>query len=279
VSPVVVDIPAEMFAQRLQAAIDLFFTDDRVEVVIDPALPSKAIAGSKRVRLRAGAMFSELDLNQLLEHEACVHSATMLNGRQQKNLRVLALGAPRTTRTQEGIAVLAELITMSMDVSRLRRIALRIKAVAMALNGADFIEVFRSFLAAGQTEEESYQSTVRCFRGGDVTGKAVFTKDTVYLKGMMEVYAFLATCIHSDRPELALALFAGRQTLGDVVELAPYFDDGFLQLPRYVPAWARDLRRLASVFACNSFFMRIDPTDLRLENFVQFDEYVAAGGV
>ena len=190
------DIPVEAFAARLQQAIDNYFTEDRVEVVIDPQLPSKAIAGSKRIRLRAGALYSELDLEQLLQHEAHIHAATMLNGKRQKNLRLLSLGAPRTTRTQEGIAVLAELMTLSLDIVRLRRIALRIKAIAMALEGADFIEIFQSFLEAGQSEEESYQSAVRCFRGGDVRGRTVFTKDTVYLKGLMEVHAFLATCIH-----------------------------------------------------------------------------------
>ena len=216
-------------------------------------------------------------MNQLLEHEAKVHTATMLNGKRQQNLRLLSLGAPRTTRTQEGIAVLAELITISLDLTRLRRIALRIKAVAMAIDGADFIEVFKMFLEAGQSETESYQSTVRCFRGGDVSGKAVFTKDTVYLKGMMEVYAFFAVCIRENRPELANAIFAGRLTLGDIVELVPYFETGFLQGPHYIPNWARDLRTLASVFACNAFFTRIDLSKAKLENFVQFEEKIAVG--
>ena len=279
VPPTIADIPVELFAERLQNKIDDFFVDDKVEVIIDPKLSSKAIAGSNRVRLRAGTMYSELDLDQLLEHEAHIHAATMHNGKRQPNLKILSLGAPRTTRTQEGIAVIAELMTLSLDIVRLRRIALRIKAIAMALDGADFIEVFKSFLDAGQSEEESYQSTVRCFRGGDVRGKTVFTKDTVYLKGMMEVYAFLAVAIHENRPELANALFAGRLTLGDVVELAPYFETGFLTGPHYMPAWASDLRTLASALACNAFFTRVDLTNLKLENFVLFEEAAATGDV
>jgi uncharacterized protein (TIGR02421 family) len=279
VPPTVPDIPVEEFAERLKKEIDDFFVDDKVDVIIDPELSSKAIAGSNRVRLRAGAMYSELDLNQLLEHEAHIHAATMHNGKRQSNLKLLALGAPRTTRTQEGIAVLAELMTLSMDVVRLRRVALRIKAIAMALDGADFIEVFKSFLEAGQSEEESYQSTVRCFRGGDVRGKTVFTKDTVYLKGMMEVHTFLAVAIHENRPELANALFAGRLSLGDVVELAPYFETGFLSGPYYMPKWANDLRTLASTLACNVFFTRVDLTNVKLENFGLLEEATATGDV
>ncbi|MGH8551080.1 MAG: flavohemoglobin expression-modulating QEGLA motif protein [Methylococcales bacterium] len=279
VPPTVADIPVEVFAERLQAAIDQFFVEDKVEVVIDPSLPSKAIAGSNRIRLRAGAVYSELDLEQLLEHEAHVHAATMHNGKRQKNLRLLSLGAPRTTRTQEGIAVMAELMTLSLDIVRLRRIALRIKAIAMALDGADFIETFKGFLEAGQSEEESYQSSVRCFRGGDVRGKTVFTKDTVYLKGLMEVMAFLATTIHENRPELANALFAGRLSIGDVIELAPYFETGFLAGPYYIPHWASDLRTLASTLACNAFFTRMDLTHVKLENFVLLEEATATGWV
>jgi len=279
VPPTVADIPVEEFAERLQKDIDAFFVDDKVEVIIDPELASKAIAGSNRVRLRAGAMYSELDLNQLLEHEAHIHAATMHNGKRQSNLKLLALGAPRTTRTQEGIAVLAELMTLSLDIVRLRRVALRIKAIAMALEGADFIEVFKSFLEAGQSEEESYQSTVRCFRGGDVRGKTVFTKDTVYLKGLMEVHTFLAVAIHENRPELANALFAGRLSLGDVVELAPYFETGFLSAPYYMPKWASDLRTLASAMACNAFFTRVDLTHVKLENFGILEEAAATGDV
>ncbi|MCG6939270.1 MAG: flavohemoglobin expression-modulating QEGLA motif protein [Gammaproteobacteria bacterium] len=277
VPPTVADIPVEVFAERLQKSIDDFFVDDKVSVIIDAGLSARAIAGSSRVRLRAGAMFSELDLNQLLEHEAHIHAATMHNGKRQRNLQILSLGAPRTTRAQEGIAVMAELLTLALDIVRLRRIALRVKAIAMALDGADFIDIFKSFLEAGQTEEESYQSTVRCFRGGDVKGGSVFTKDTVYLKGLMEVHAFLAVAIHDNRPELVNALFAGRMSLGDVVELASYFETGFLVGAHYIPHWASDLRTLASVLACNAFFTRVDLTHVKLENFIRLEEGLATG--
>ena len=275
--PTVGDIPVEVFAARLQSAIDAFFVEDRVEIIIDPALPSKTIAGSSRVCLRAGTMSSTLDLEQLVEHEAHIHAATMHNGKRQKNLRLLSLGAPRTTLTQEGIAVMAELMTLSLDILRLRRIALRIKAIAMALDGADFVEVFRSFLDAGQSEEESHQLTVGCFRGGDVRGRAAFTKDTVYLKGLMDLHAFLEVIIHENRPELANALFAGQLSIGHVIELAPFFESGFLVGPHYMPHWASDLRTLASVLACNAFFTRVDLTHVKLKNFILLEDATATG--
>ncbi|HVJ38149.1 MAG TPA: tyrosine/phenylalanine carboxypeptidase domain-containing protein, partial [Stenotrophomonas sp.] len=133
------DIHATDFAVRLRARIDPFFTDDPVQVVLDAALASKAAAGSKVIRIRADAMFSELDLDQLVEHEAFIHSATLLNGKRQPWLRCLGVGAPRTTRTQEGLATFSEIITGAMDINRLRRLALRVLRLQEGLSGADFI--------------------------------------------------------------------------------------------------------------------------------------------
>src|SRR6185436_6587157 len=110
-----------------------------------------------------------------------------------------SLGAPRTTRTQEGLATLAELITSSIDLSRLRRIALRIKAIGMAMEGADFLEVFSYFLESGQDQLESYQSAMRVFRGGDVRGGICFTKDGVYVQGLILVNTFLRKAIQTGR--------------------------------------------------------------------------------
>lgn len=273
----VADISAQEFGERVQKKLDRFFVEDRVEVVLDPDLASKAVGGSTRIRVRAGARFSKLDLAQLVNHEAYVHSATILNGKRQRNLRCLGLGSPRTTRTQEGLAVLAELLTMSIDVMRLRRVALRVRAIQSALEGADFIDIFRSFLEGGQSEEESFKSAQRVFRGGDVRGKVAFTKDSVYLKGLLEVHTFVKVAIRDNRPELVRSLFAGRMTLGDVVELAPYFESGWLQGPAYIPPWAEDPRRLVAVLAYSAFINDVNMAEVGLQHFPAFEERAATG--
>src|SRR5207342_1769654 len=93
--PVPCDIPADEFAQRLRERIGPFFSHDKVDVVLDPALSSKATAGSKGINLRATALFSERDLEQLTQHEAFIHTLTLLNGKHQPQLRSLGLGSPR----------------------------------------------------------------------------------------------------------------------------------------------------------------------------------------
>jgi len=272
IQPVEPDISATEFAGWLKSRVDEFFDQDAVEVKLDPDMSSKALAGATRIRVRGTASFSQLDKDQLLFHEAHVHTATQLNGKKQPNLKSLGLGAPRTTRTQEGIAVLAELITNSIDITRLRRVALRVIAVKMALDGADFIEVFRGFLDAGQSEVESVRSAQRVFRGGAVKDGIVFTKDSVYLQGLLEVHTFLRLAIRDNRPNLVRNLFAGRLTLADAVRLEPQFDAGWLHPPRYIPPWAADLRRLAAMMAYSAFTANVKLENMDLQRAIEFEE-------
>ena len=278
VPPIDDDIDAEILARRLKRRIDRHFVEDPIAVEVSPDIASKASASSARVRLREGARFSELDLDQLFEHEVMVHAATMLNGRHQPHLDVLGLASPRTTRTQEGLATLAELMTGSMDLVRLRRIALRVRAVAMALDGADFIDVFRMFLDEGQSEEESAKSAARVFRGGDPRGGILFTKDGTYVAGMLEVHTFLRVAVRDGRPDLIPILFSGRLTLGDVVVVAPLAEAGLVRGPRYMPTWAADLRRLTATLAYGAFFQTfVDLDRATVEAAVDREERMIEG--
>ncbi len=272
IQPTEADISATDFAGWLKAEVDEFFQHDAVEVLVDQKMSSKALAGATRIRVRGSAVFSQLDKDQLLYHEAFVHTATQLNGRKQTNLQSLGLGAPRTTRTQEGIAVLAELITNSIDLNRLRRVALRVIAVKMALDGADFIELFKFFLDAGQSEEESVKSAQRIFRGGAVKGGVVFTKDAVYLQGLLEVHTFLRVAIRDNKPNLVRNLFAGRLTMADALRLDPMFQSGWLIPPVYMPLWASDLRRLAAMMAYSAFITNIKLDKVYLERVIEVED-------
>src|SRR3546814_12199530 len=70
------------------------------DVCSSDLLIAKAAASTTRIRLRTNTGFSEYDRNQLLMHEAFVHTLTGLNGREQPWLKSMARGAPRTTATQ-----------------------------------------------------------------------------------------------------------------------------------------------------------------------------------
>ncbi len=265
------NISSHEFAERLRVALHGFFADDDVDVVVDAGMSAKAAAGSRRVKIREDALFSEMDFDQLLNHEALIHTLTSLNGKRQP-LRSLGLGSPRTTKTQEGLAVFSELVTFSIDLNRLRRVALRSQAVGMALAGGDFIDVFKHFLEQGQSEEESYHSTQRIFRGGDVHGSIAFTKDAAYLEGLVLVQTFLRKAIADGREDLIPMLFAGRMTLGDVVELEDLFNAGVLVPARYLPPWAVGFGRLAANLSYSLFTGRIQLDKVELHRFIELDE-------
>ena len=250
-------LSAETMQQELQRELDRFFRHHSVSVVIDPTLTAKAAAGPTRIRLRSATAFSEYDRHQLLEHEAFVHSLTALNGREQPYLASMARNSPRITGTQEGLATFAELITGSIDIGRMKRISLRIMAIDMALQGADFIEVFRFFLEHGQTETDSFNSAARVFRGAPLAGGAAFTKDTVYLHGLLSVHTFFRWALKHRRLQLCRNLFAGKMTLHDVVALEPWFNSGYIRAPLYLPPWVQRANGLAGTLAFSLFANRI----------------------
>lgn len=261
------DVTSEELAEALKARFAQIFKDHPLEIVIDPDLASKAAASARRIRIRGNTKFTKLDIKQLAEHEGLVHSATMLNGREQPHLKSLGLGSPRTTVTQEGIATFAEFITDTMDLWRLKRIALRIKAIELALQGGDFIDVFKFFLSEGQSEKESFASTARVFRGGDPRGKVAFTKDVVYLEGLIYVHTFLRKAIQANKVHYPAYMFVGRLTLGDVVALEPFIDSGWITRPLYQPEWLANRECLAAYLAYASFANRINLSKVTLDDF------------
>ena len=261
-------IPADVLRDELQERISAFFTAHKVEVVIDPNLIAKAAAGPTRIRLRSSTCFSEYDKHQLLEHEAFVHSLTALNGREQPNLKSLALNSPRITATQEGLATFAELMSGSIDIGRMKRISLRIIAIDKALQGADFLEVFKFFLQSGQTDADSFTSAMRVFRGAPLTGGAAFTKDTVYLHGLLSVHTFFRWALKNQKLKLCRSLFSGKMTLHDVLALEPYFDSGYIAAPMYLPPWVQQANGMAGTLAFSLFANRIRLDRVEAEDLV-----------
>jgi len=263
-----VRLTPESVAESLRRQVAPFFKDHPFDVTVEPDLASRAAAGARRLRIRGHTAFHPADIGQLLQHEAFVHSATMLNGREQPRLKSLGLGAPRTTMTQEGLATFAELITTTMDLSRLRRIALRVEAIHRALEGADFIEVFRFYLEAGQNLDDSYHSTMRVFRGGDSRGRVVFTRDVIYVQGLVFTHTFLRKAIEAGKVDYPAYLFAGRLTWGDVLALEPLFRSGFLAGPLHQPEWAANRLCLAAYLTWSVFANRIHLGDIKLDDFL-----------
>ncbi|CAM0997526.1 Flavohemoglobin expression-modulating QEGLA motif protein [Rhodanobacter sp. Root179] len=264
----IVNMPADALRADLSATLDDFFGAGTISVEVDPELTAKAAAGATRIRLRGGDCFSDYDRHQLLAHEAFVHSLTALNGRRQPLLASLARTSPRVTATQEGLAVFAELMSGAIDITRLKRISLRILAIDMALNGADFVEVYKYFSLCGQSTADSFHSAQRVFRGVPPGGGAVFAKDNVYLSGLLTVHTFFRWALRQRRMDLLRHLFAGKLTLHDVIALQPHFESGAILPPRWLPPWMQHVHGLAGKLAFSVFINGIQLSQVQGEDWL-----------
>ncbi len=253
----------ELVASALRRAVNRHFEDKAPEVEVVDNLSANSLAGARYIRLRRGALFSDRDVYQLIHHEAYVHIGTTLNGVEQKSFPVLASGHPGTTRTQEGLAVFGEFISGSMDLDRLRRLADRVIAIQMAMDGADFLEVYRFFLGRTHNLQQAFENARRVFRGGVLTGGAPFTKDGVYIEGLLRVHNFLRAVVQLGRIDCLHLLFCGKIDIEDVPALAMLAAEGLCEYPRFLPPWAADLRFLASYLAYSAFLNQVDMTAVR----------------
>lgn len=225
-----------------------------VKVVLDPSTTSKAIAGSTRVRVRPDATFTSWEAEGLYRHEVETHAFTALNGAAQEHATFLKSGGPRATPTQEGLAVFTELYHRALAVPRLRRLVTRVEIVAMAEDGASFIDVYRFLVTdRGLAERDAFLDAQRVFRGGLPAGGAAFTKDASYLAGLVEVHAFLAAFVRAGFRDECEMLVCGRFALQDVAALIELRAMGILSRPKYRPRWLREWGTLLPFFAFSSF--------------------------
>ncbi|MEX1666359.1 flavohemoglobin expression-modulating QEGLA motif protein [Zhongshania arctica] len=258
------NISAEAAVEQLQQRLKPYFAESAFTVRETDGIVSDASAGGDCIKVNTHSSFSSLDLQVLEVHEGWVHVGTTLNGRNQDWATWLSVGSPRITALQEGLAVLIETLTFSSFPERARRISDRVVAIDMAENGADFLDVYRHFLAQGLSQHDSYKIAQRVFRGGMVEGGSCFTKDLSYVKGFVETVNFIRSAILADKPELLPMLFVGKVALDDIPVLHQYQQAGLIKAPRYLPPMFRDLNGLYVWFGFSSGMSLLDIEQVQL---------------
>jgi uncharacterized protein (TIGR02421 family) len=247
------ELTDEDLAVGLRQAVLKHFGEAGPEVAIVDNLASRAVAGAKYIRIRKDERFTDLDLRQLVNHEALVHIATTLNGVEQREFPILAAGHPGTTRTQEGLAVFSELITGSIDPARFARLAGRTIAIQMALDGADFMQLYQFFLERHENEQDAFDGARRVMRGGVMSGGAPFTKDSTYLFGLLSVHNFMRVAVRAGRFDCLLLLFCGKLDLEDIPALGYLAEAGLLMPPRFLHPRVADPRFLIAYLGYSAF--------------------------
>jgi uncharacterized protein (TIGR02421 family) len=256
-----------------------YFHNDEIHVKLSDGIVSDAAVGGDTVKLNTRAMFSESDLNVYEVHEGWVHVGTTLNGRAQPHATWLSVGSPRVTASQEGLAVLMEMLTLSSNPGRARRISDRVSAVDMAEQGADFIEVYRYFRNLNLSSKDSYRVTQRVFRGGMVGGGSFFTKDISYVRGYVENINFIRSAISTGLPELIPMLFLGKLAIEDIPVLYQAYQEGIIAHPKYLPPMFEDISGLYAWFGFASGIGNIDLKGVQRHFARQFKNVVPTSAV
>lgn len=246
--------------EMLQERLSHFFDKDpgRVTVMVSDDMIADAAAGADTIKLSQQAMFSDRDLRYLEVHEGWVHVGTTLNGSMQPNCTFLSKGSPSSSVIQEGLAVITEVVTFSSYPGRMLKITNRVIALDMVTKGANFIDIYRYFIDCGLTEEDSYNQSVRIFRGSTPTG-GPFTKDLSYAKGFVLIYNYIRFAISQKRVESVPLLFTGKLVLDDLPLLGELKERGILSAPVYLPPPFKDL---AALSAWMSFSLYLNQFDL-----------------
>jgi uncharacterized protein DUF1704 len=93
----------------------------------------------------------------------------------------------------------------------------------------------------------------------------------VYVQGLIFVHTFLRKAIQTGKVDFPHYLMAGRMTLGDVVQLEPWFKSGFIAMPTIESPWVANRHCLAAYLCYSTFANRIKLADVDIEQFVALE--------
>ena len=218
----------------LNEKIESVFPGEGLRAMLSDGIVADAAAGTDYIKLRADALFNMRDLRVLEVHEIWVHLGTTLNGLAQPYCTFLGKGPPSATVTQEGLAVLMEIVTFSSSPDRLMRLINRVRAITLVEEGADFMDVFTFFKDKGLDDEESYIHSSRIFRGSSSDGMP-FTKDLTYIKGFVLTYNFMRLAVSKGKPDRIPLLFCGKTMIEDMKVLVDLVEEGTVIAPLFLP--------------------------------------------
>lgn len=143
------------------------------------------LVSGRKLMIASNTSMLRSRVDALLSHEISVHLLTHFNGAAQ-GLTVFRTGLANYEGVQEGLGVFAEWAVGGLSAARMRLLAGRVVAVDAMLDGAGFIDVYRSLVDGhGLPRKSAFDIATRVFRSGG------FAKDLIYLKGFQAVIALV----------------------------------------------------------------------------------------
>jgi uncharacterized protein (TIGR02421 family) len=189
---------------------------------VEENMIANALVSGNTIKLNKNAKLSVSDTNALAHHEMGVHLVTTLNARQQP-LRILEIGNPLNTMTQEGLAILSEYLSDNLTIKRLKILALRVVAVQSMIKEKSFRKSFSLLKEEyGASNDIAFSVCSRIYRGGG------FVKDYLYMQGFHKMLN-----AYENEPNFNL-LFAGKTSVDYLPQISRLIDRGILHKPQYV---------------------------------------------
>lgn len=189
---------------------------------IDENMLANALVTGTTIKLNKNAKLGISDTHALAHHEIGVHLVTTLNARAQP-LKILEVGNPSNTMTQEGLAILSEYLSDNLTIKRLKILALRVVAVESMIKEKSFRKTFLLLKDEyGASNEIAFAVSSRIYRGGG------FVKDYLYLQGFHKMLNAYET------EDDFLALFAGKTSIDYLPHISRLISKGILLKPEFI---------------------------------------------
>lgn len=202
--------------------------DFSIKVEIDNDLNSMMMVSHDTFYIDGNIRIPRARIQPLIQHEIGTHVLTRHNGHKQ-SLRQLEVGLAHYDPLQEGLGVFAEYLAGYLPGERLRILAARVVAVAMAIDGSDVPEIFDLLHRVHDfPTDEAFDIAVRALRGGGLT------KDAVYLSGLRDLVEYL-----NDGGEFEL-LFVGKFALSHRRVLDQLVEEGWVSAAELMPRYMSD---------------------------------------
>lgn len=173
-------------ANALVARYRKLHPDFKADISIRDDVAGLMVSGP-RLMISAQTRMRRARLDPLLQHEVSIHLLTYFTGKEQ-GLQIFREGLAGYEGIQEGLGVFAEFASGGLTGDRLRLLAARVLAVRVMLDGAGFLEAFRLLHdERAVSARTAFHVCARVYRSGG------FAKDFIYLKGLLDVFDYLAT--------------------------------------------------------------------------------------
>jgi uncharacterized protein (TIGR02421 family) len=181
-------VNAKEFARRAQQELGYYqqkCADFAATVSVRRDMYAGLLVSGDQLLIGGRTRIPEARVDALLQHEIGTHLVTRYNGHHQP-FQQFEVGLAGYDGFQEGLAVLAEYLAGGLSPSRLRVLAARVVGARQMLDGATFVDTFRTLDRQYEfSPRAAYTITMRLFRGGGLT------KDAVYLRGLLQILRYL----------------------------------------------------------------------------------------